>query len=183
MYCWKFSVMKVRIIEALPLRFSIIPRHYASFRVVNFGSIFIVGSVDQTWPKTGRRLLPIDTSAVVTTEELMTRLHECDEEHTKCSAGNPQQLPSRILEIVDCTVILREQLAGHHRYACLSHCWGPEGPVVKTTNATIEYHKAGIPIDDLPKTFRESAQLCIRLGLRFLWIDALCKLFHHCYSS
>jgi hypothetical protein len=149
----------------------------------SIGSFHIAGSNNQTWPRTVRRLLPMDTSAGVTTERIKALLYQCDKEHALCSTGSPQQLPRRILEITDSKVILREHVTGRHRYACLSHCWGREGPVVKTTHSTINYHKAGIPINDLSKTFRESAQLCIHLGLRFLWIDALCKLLIRSYNS
>jgi hypothetical protein len=35
-------------------------------------------------------------------------------------------------------------------------------------------HMEGIFIRDLPKCFREAVQLCQKLKIRYLWIDALC---------
>ncbi|KAF9697875.1 hypothetical protein EKO04_004259 [Ascochyta lentis] len=33
---------------------------------------------------------------------------------------------------------------------------------------------AGIPVDRLPKTFRDAVVLCLNLDIQYLWIDALC---------
>jgi hypothetical protein len=35
--------------------------------------------------------------------------------------------------------------------------------------------KDGLRIDQLSETFKDAVSLCTRLGLRFIWIDALCK--------
>lgn len=134
----------------------------------------LIGNTGQLWPKSRLRPTPAQTSVDSTVSEIISRLGECDEQHSTCSNGLPQQLPKRILDISEATVVLREQVAGVHRYACLSHCWGREGPEIKTTASTLKAHEAGIPFHRLPKTFRESVELCIRLGIRYIWRDALC---------
>lgn len=59
------------------------------------------------------------------------------------------------------------------RYATLSHCWGA-GAVATTTRATLEAHEAGIPLSSLPLLFQDAIAVARALGLRYLWIDALC---------
>jgi hypothetical protein len=55
----------------------------------------------------------------------------------------------------------------------LSHCWGP-AQLITTTANTIEQKKAGIPLEDLPQTFKDAVALTRNLGIRYLWIDSLC---------
>jgi hypothetical protein len=55
----------------------------------------------------------------------------------------------------------------------LSHCWGP-AQLITTTANTIEQRKAGIPLEDLPQTFKDAVSLTRNLGIRYLWIDSLC---------
>lgn len=72
----------------------------------------------------------MDTSLDSTVEEIKSRLHQCGELHPGCTHGEPQQLPKRMLEISESMLYMREQVSGRHRYACLSYCWGSDGPAV-----------------------------------------------------
>jgi len=58
-------------------------------------------------------------------------------------------------------------------YACLSHCWGGHQPVALTAE-TSEILRGGFPVSDLPRTFRETIQVCFWFSIRYLWIDSLC---------
>ncbi|EUC31439.1 hypothetical protein COCCADRAFT_6686 [Bipolaris zeicola 26-R-13] len=60
------------------------------------------------------------------------------------------------------------------RYVCLSHCWGPEGPTLQLTSTTESDLRQGVDLDTVPRTFSEAAKVCLKMGIRFLWIDALC---------
>ncbi|CAF9938262.1 hypothetical protein IMSHALPRED_000735 [Imshaugia aleurites] len=55
----------------------------------------------------------------------------------------------------------------------LSHCWGT-AEFLRLTSATKNYLEAGFRLSELPKTFREAVQITRELGVRYLWIDALC---------
>ncbi len=59
------------------------------------------------------------------------------------------------------------------RYMTLSHCWGLKRSLVleKSTSSALQN---GIPVKELPKTFREVVQLTQQLGIYYIWIDALC---------
>jgi hypothetical protein len=59
------------------------------------------------------------------------------------------------------------------RYACLSHCWG-SNPLLRTTTANFEEHKAGISFNLLPKTFRDAIIVARKLDIQYIWIDSLC---------
>ena len=61
------------------------------------------------------------------------------------------------------------------RYACLSHCWGGEQPL-KLTKDTAGELANGLPVEDLPPTFRDAVTVCGWLDIRYLWIDSLCIL-------
>jgi hypothetical protein len=63
------------------------------------------------------------------------------------------------------------------RYNCLSYCWG-QGMTLKTTQETLDLHKARIPWQSLPKTFQDAIEFTRRLGVRYIWIDSLCIIQH-----
>lgn len=60
-------------------------------------------------------------------------------------------------------------------YASLSHCWGGMQPI-QLTAETEAALRAGLPIQQLPKTFREAIYVCRRLDASYIWIDSLCIL-------
>ena len=59
------------------------------------------------------------------------------------------------------------------QYATLSYCWGGEDNL-KTTKGNISIHAAFIAAEDLPKAIFDAATLTNTLGIRFLWVDAVC---------
>jgi len=58
-------------------------------------------------------------------------------------------------------------------YAALSYCWGGHQPIV-ATKSTMKDMMLDIPYSALPKTLQDAVTITIKLGLRFLWVDALC---------
>ena len=57
----------------------------------------------------------------------------------------------------------------------LSHCWGTL-KCLTLTSVNYKYLVAGFKLTELPKTFREAVEITRSLGIRYLWIDALCIL-------
>lgn len=59
------------------------------------------------------------------------------------------------------------------QWCALSYYWGDIQPL---QNTTLTYHKMldRIALADLPKTFRDAALVSQRLGIQYLWVDALC---------
>jgi hypothetical protein len=60
-------------------------------------------------------------------------------------------------------------------YVALSHCWGSV-PFITTTSETLAARETGIPLRDMPKTFRHAVYTTRTLQVRYLWIDSLCIL-------
>ena len=58
-------------------------------------------------------------------------------------------------------------------YVTLSHRWGRK-PFLKLTRQTLRTFFDGIPLSTLPCTFQDVIKVTCELGLRWLWIDALC---------
>ena len=59
------------------------------------------------------------------------------------------------------------------RYVTLSYCWG-RTRTLATTSRCLRLRERRIPFAHLPRTFRDAACVARRLGVRWLWIDALC---------
>ncbi|KAK7981553.1 hypothetical protein PG988_003791 [Apiospora saccharicola] len=106
-------------------------------------------------------------------------LRECQENHPECRArGEHPRLPTRILDVGSMSdsqwIRLRIPVEDQRgEYLALSYCWGGEQPFTTTTQ-TLETMKDGFPASELPPTLRDAVQVTRNLGIRFLWIDALC---------
>ncbi len=58
-------------------------------------------------------------------------------------------------------------------YAALSYCWGGQQRIT-ATKLTMKDLMSNVPYVKLPKTLQDAVTVTIKLGLRFLWVDALC---------
>ena len=92
----------------------------------------------------------------------------------------PLDLPRRLL---DCdptnrsrNVPLRttEGLPPSCQYVALSYCWG-QGRQLATTTENLQTHlTTGISLASLPAAISQAVWVTRRLGVRYLWVDALC---------
>lgn len=103
-------------------------------------------------------------------------LQACEQNHEGCNGQNRTSIPGRILEIAGDRIVLRRgaDLKSPLRYACLSHCWGRKGPLLRLTSKTSEALESGIVVEQLPRTFQDAFKVCRDLSILYLWIDALC---------
>jgi hypothetical protein len=62
------------------------------------------------------------------------------------------------------------------KYVALSYCWGDTTiyPAFKTNTANLLDHIRGIKKGTIPKTIQDAIIVTRAMGLRYLWIDALC---------
>lgn len=62
------------------------------------------------------------------------------------------------------------------KYATLSYCWGDRTgtPFFTTEKSTLQQLLRSIPMESIPCTFRDAVVVTRSLGIRYLWIDALC---------
>jgi len=104
-------------------------------------------------------------------------LRTCDTTHTACRAPSPARLPTRVIDVGSeaqpvCRLVESGGAAG--QYIALSHCWGDPTTVPKTTRETLVQHCTDVPDEILSMTFRHAIQITRGLGIRYIWIDALC---------
>lgn len=108
---------------------------------------------------------------------IRTCLLTCLEKHTLCRRKE-EGLPARILDLGkfgDSTMRLIDfdDNMDSGTYVALSYCWG-DGVTLKTTSTNIDSIKSSVTVADLPEAYIDAISLTRRLGIRYLWIDALC---------
>ncbi|KAJ4291028.1 hypothetical protein N0V90_010225 [Kalmusia sp. IMI 367209] len=110
-------------------------------------------------------------------------LNDCLRLHGSSCQGEVVELPDRLVDVgpTDGSGTLRliatkeTNLANAQslRYAALSYCWGKD-TFLTTQSSTLPRFMASIVWDALPKTVRDAIIVTRRLGVRYLWVDALC---------
>ncbi|KAL4729475.1 hypothetical protein ACLX1H_003895 [Fusarium chlamydosporum] len=61
-------------------------------------------------------------------------------------------------------------------YTALSYAWGSDPTFARTTASNISEMRNGLPWDKLAKTIQEAIVFTRKLGIKYLWVDALCIL-------
>ncbi|KAF9477232.1 HET-domain-containing protein [Pholiota conissans] len=106
--------------------------------------------------------------------KVLERLKQCSN-HRHCPPIRETFLPTRI---IDCSNPSKPRLVETHRqitghYCALSYVWGGEQKQ-KTTKSNIStYIHEGINVA-LPQTIADAVLVTAKLGIRYLWVDALC---------
>ncbi|UKZ49953.1 hypothetical protein TrVGV298_004208 [Trichoderma virens] len=59
-------------------------------------------------------------------------------------------------------------------YLALSYCWGKKPPSLTTTRSNYSHLKTSISYDAMPKTYQDTVRIARALGVKYVWIDALC---------
>ena len=113
---------------------------------------------------------------------------DCVEGHPECSpirstpaSADANWIPTRLINCDQsnaqqvCFLQLSAEVSPVS-YMTLSHCWGdPDGPrPPKLTNDNFNSMRDRIPIENLPRTFKDAIQVARSLGVSYLWIDSLC---------
>ncbi|KAI0006971.1 HET-domain-containing protein [Xylariaceae sp. FL0662B] len=116
-------------------------------------------------------------------------LKRCQSEHEGCGPANPQEMPTRVIDVGSSPAIEQrgsgEPSPGSVRlvltrglrepYLALSYCWGHG--VRHATELNDGNHEAlleSVGEDALTKTHRETIFIARSLGIRYVWIDSLC---------
>ena len=112
-------------------------------------------------------------------------LDRCLQNDKSCATDTGQFRPTRLLDLaadlggkdirlIDSEPHLPKSRGRQNHYVTLSYCWGPPGLNARTTKENIEERRRRISIDNLPGTVRDAVQATRKLGIRYLWVDALC---------
>ncbi|KAK7921526.1 heterokaryon incompatibility protein-domain-containing protein, partial [Apiospora marii] len=126
-----------------------------------------------------RRLMASDFSSSL--QWIRSLINSCIHDHKSCVQAEVIPFPRRVVAFERgpdkaITVKLEEDVCQPQgRYATLSHCWGSHQTLV-TTTATINTRRRGIEWKDIPRTYQDSIEVCLQLGIGYLWIDSLCIL-------
>ncbi|KAL0951947.1 hypothetical protein HGRIS_008598 [Hohenbuehelia grisea] len=134
-----------------------------------------------------------DTRHISAFERVSSWLTECVEHHEVCKPVNAAFMPRRVLDVSPreddreepgdemesyirlLDLGLDEALRKPAPYAALSYCWGSDlSGIVVTRKANLTAHFQGIPLSHLAETLQDAIIVTRRLGIRYLWIDALC---------
>lgn len=104
-------------------------------------------------------------------------IESCQQHHDVCEAIYRRAVPGRIL---DCTYSSVVKLCNFPdepdpKYITLSYCWGGTA-VFQLDHTTLSELSNGVPYESLPQLFQDTMLLARRLGIRYVWIDALCIL-------
>ena len=112
------------------------------------------------------------------TFELATKwFTNCIANHAACQPSRALARPKRIIDL-GCPT-LNDQIrlikfpTRPDPYAALSYTWG-SGNSFKTEMQTLPQRQVNIPWLSLPNGSQDTISICRKLGLRYLWIDALC---------
>ncbi|PVH71624.1 HET-domain-containing protein [Cadophora sp. DSE1049] len=110
-------------------------------------------------------------------------LKTCVDTHPSCRSDSStlqeQALPTRVIDVgspgtQNPSLVETHGKKGH--YVALSYCWGDPRfhNVLKTTASTYASHLIRIDFTAMPKTLQDAVTITRRLGMQYLWIDALC---------
>lgn len=105
-------------------------------------------------------------------------IRECLQNHESRPSKLESSLPRRVLDVGSKTNTDLVRLHATNRreigtYCALSYRWGgPQWCILSKPN--LEKWRAGLSVRRLPRTLRDAVEGIRRLGIRYLWVDALC---------
>ncbi|KAM0549519.1 hypothetical protein ACHAPJ_009335 [Fusarium lateritium] len=133
----------------------------------------------------------MDLSSTEGIEDAVTLAKEwmlkCSNSHTKCNKPLQTEqplktLPTRVIDVgsEDGTsppkIYIPRQPAQDMEYAALSYAWGSGQTFAKITTSNLDEMATCLPWDKLAKTAQDAIFFTRKLGIRYLWVDALCIL-------
>jgi hypothetical protein len=104
-------------------------------------------------------------------------MEKCRNSHPSCHLGS-HAMPARLIEIADYGTEYRLRLRdtddlSSATFTALSYCWGGDQSV-KCLKDLIPRFSIRIPFGDRPATINDAISVCCRVGIEYLWVDALC---------
>ncbi|EDN95288.1 hypothetical protein SS1G_11165 [Sclerotinia sclerotiorum 1980 UF-70] len=102
-------------------------------------------------------------------------LRVCSKDHHDCGPIKTR-CPTRLINVgsADSNPFLDDNPdRGDCEWVALSYLWGGNG-YLKLEEPTYQSLKSGIPVEDFPETLRDAVLTTREIGLKYVWIDALC---------
>ncbi|KAI0415523.1 heterokaryon incompatibility protein-domain-containing protein [Xylaria grammica] len=101
--------------------------------------------------------------------------------HPQCGLSDPDPyIPTRVIDLGDEKHPLNiarviETKGNRIAYSCLSYCWGGDSNnYCRLVRSNIRQLHEAIFTQNVPKTVRDAMWISKALGVRYMWIDALC---------
>ncbi|KAF5547940.1 hypothetical protein FPHYL_10065, partial [Fusarium phyllophilum] len=106
-------------------------------------------------------------------------LERCTKSHPACGADGTYGMPTRVIDVGNGKqgdqlrlVVTDQSMKGN--YLALSYCWGLGTDTFTLNHKTMEGMLRGIDESRLVAAHRDTITLACQLGIRYIWIDALC---------
>lgn len=111
-------------------------------------------------------------------KHIKARLHEC-QLHSTCPSQNPLYFPSRVIDVgfegdPTCKLYISNS-DDTAPYVALSYVWGVTQTFVASTETWLGFTH-GFPVTALPEAIQDAVRVTRSIGIRYLWVDALCIL-------
>ncbi|KAK5119484.1 hypothetical protein LTR85_007584 [Meristemomyces frigidus] len=106
-------------------------------------------------------------------------IEECHQQHTECGSIQPLEasgiaLPQESM-LIDVEQDRPVNAEASHRYAALSYVWGDSMHFLLKREAVVELQApSSLSKLPIPMTVRDAMTVTKTIGLRYLWVDALC---------
>lgn len=157
-YAVSVSVMAVEPLAWVDPRFV----YEASIGIVGKPSLPSSGPSSGPPPSTPRAGLPIRVrDQLVDYKTIQSWLHNCDTQHPNCTAVWVDELLTT--SMIDVHTLNIVPCPPNCKYMALSYVWGPIVP-----------EKDALKKDTLPPSITDAMEATRQLGIRYLWVDALC---------
>jgi hypothetical protein len=126
-----------------------------------------------------------DTSSDEAWDKVRIWMQKCSCDHVICktwTGTDHNWYPTRLLHVgqgddsqspPNIRLILTAEDIPDGPYVTLSHCWG-NAHIVQLLKSNMKEFKSSIPLERLPKTFKDAVTVARRLGISYIWIDSLC---------
>jgi hypothetical protein len=110
-------------------------------------------------------------------EHIKARLQEC-QLHAACPSQSPLFFPNRVIDVGfegDPTCKLHISSDDTAPYVALSYVWGVKQTFVASTETWLGFTN-GFLVTALPEAIQDAVRVTRSIGIRYLWVDALCIL-------
>lgn len=118
----------------------------------------------------------LDVASIQSFEQAKNWVGMCASRHPECIRWVSTVMLLRLIDVMPTStdrVSLVETSGQLLQFAALSYCWGKEAFLAThTTNSSQHLH--GIFVPDLPQATQDAIRCTRRLGLPYVWVDALC---------
>ncbi|KAH6714411.1 heterokaryon incompatibility protein-domain-containing protein [Leptodontidium sp. MPI-SDFR-AT-0119] len=121
--------------------------------------------------------IDLDVAGYDSSEKIRAQLQKCCAKHEQCGKASTPALPSRVIDVghKDGSTTPKLHVTKHQEfgpYVALSYCWG--GQQETTTSKNITARTKELSLAELPPTIKDAVAVTRSLGIRYLWVDALC---------